>query len=213
VEGNKREPLTSLLVYNLFNWMVVSPLFYTYFHGRVYGADKIAKTGSFLIVGNHASDCDPPILAVAMRRPVSFMAKEQLFRVPILKQIVTACGAYPVNRASADRTAIRNAISSIENGWLAGIFLDGTRTADGRIHQPKQGAALIAAKTQVPLIPVSLWGTDKIFVKDSSLPRSVPVTVRIGDEIDPPRSTKKEDLTEVTQKCTHAIHALHDLGR
>jgi 1-acyl-sn-glycerol-3-phosphate acyltransferase len=209
----EREPLISLLVYSFINWIFVSPLLYTYFRARIYGVEKIPKTGSYLIVSNHASDCDPPFLAVSMRRPVSFMAKEELFRVPFLKQIITWCGAYPVNRASADRSAIRNAINSINNGWLAGIFLDGTRTSDGRIHSPKQGAALIAAKTQVQLIPVSVWGTDKIFVKGSALPRSVPVTIRVGDPIAPPISTKKEDLENVTRQCSDVIHRLHDLGR
>jgi 1-acyl-sn-glycerol-3-phosphate acyltransferase len=208
-----REPLISLLIYNLINWAVVSPLLYLYFRGRIYGADKIPKTGSYLLVSNHASDCDPPIVAVSVRRPVAFMAKEELFQVPILKQIITLCGAYPVNRASPDRSVIRNAMSSIENGWLAGIFLDGTRTIDGRIHNPKQGAALIAAKMQIPLIPVSVWGTEKIFVKGSALPHPASVTVRVGEPIEPPKSTKKEELERVTEQCCNAIHLLHDLGR
>jgi 1-acyl-sn-glycerol-3-phosphate acyltransferase len=213
IKKREREPFIGLLVYSFINWIFVSPLLYTYFRARIYGVEKIPKTGSCLIVSNHASDCDPPFLAVSMRRPVSFMAKEELFRIPFLKQIITWCGAYPVNRASADRSAIRNAITSINNGWLAGIFLDGTRTSDGRIHNPKQGAALIAAKTQVPLIPVSLWGTEKIFVKGFALPRSVPVTIRVGDPIAPPISTKKEDLEKVTRQCFDVIHSLHDLGR
>jgi 1-acyl-sn-glycerol-3-phosphate acyltransferase len=213
VEKREREPFISLLIYNFINWVFVSPLLYIYFRGRIYGAEKIPKSGSFLIVSNHASDCDPPIVAVAMRRPVSFMAKEELFRVPFLKQIIIWCGTYPVNRASPDRSAIRSAMKSIDNGWLAGLFLDGRRTVDGRIQNPKQGAALIAAKTQVPLIPVSIWGTEKIFVKGSFFPRSVPVTLRIGEPIDPPLSTKKEELERVTRQCSEAIHLLHDLGR
>jgi 1-acyl-sn-glycerol-3-phosphate acyltransferase len=75
------------------------------------------------------------------------------------------------------------------------------------------GAALIAAKAKVPLLPVSLWGTQGIFVKGSPVPHSVPVTVRIGEAIAFPTSTKREELEAVTQQCAAAIHALHDMGR
>ena len=78
---------------------------------------------------------------------------------------------------------------------------------------PKLGAALIAAKAQVPLLPVSLWGTQAILVKGKKAPQSVPVTVRIGEPIAPPGSSDRTELQAVTQACTDAIHSLHDLGR
>jgi 1-acyl-sn-glycerol-3-phosphate acyltransferase len=141
------------------------------------------------------------------------MAKEELFRVPVLKQAIKLYGAYPVKRGSADRSAIRSALSLLEEGWAVGVFLQGTRTPDARISDPKLGAALIAAKAKVPLLPVSLWGTEAIFEKGSLVPRPVPVTVRIGQVIDPPNSTDRDELQAVTQKCATAIHTLHDLGR
>jgi 1-acyl-sn-glycerol-3-phosphate acyltransferase len=141
------------------------------------------------------------------------MAKEELFRVPVLKQAIKLYGAYPVKRGSADRSAIRSALTLLEEGWAVGVFLQGTRTPDARISDPKLGAALIAAKAKVPLLPVSLWGTEAIFEKGSLFPRPVPVTVRIGQVIDPPNSTDRDELQAVTQKCATAIHTLHDLGR
>ncbi|MEO0534629.1 MAG: lysophospholipid acyltransferase family protein [Cyanobacteria bacterium P01_A01_bin.123] len=211
--STSREPLASLALYHLFKWSVVSPVLHTYLRGRIYGADRVPTTGPLLVVANHASDFDPPIVSNCVRRPVSYMAKEELFRVPVLSQAIQLYGAYPVKRGSADRSAIREALKQLEAGWAVGVFLQGTRTADGRILSPKLGAALLAAKAQVPLLPVSLWGTDKIFQKGSAIPRSAPVTVRIGKVIDPPASTNKEKLWEVTHRCTDAIHALHDLGR
>lgn len=165
------------------------------------------------MVSNHASDFDPPILSNCMRRPVAFMAKEELFRIPVIKQGIELYGAYPVKRGMADRSAIRAALDCLSKGWAVGLFLEGTRTPDARIPNPKIGAALIAAKAQVPMLPVSLWGTQAIFQKGSAVPRPVPVTVRIGKPIDPPTSTKREELEAITQHCTTAIHALHDLGR
>ncbi|NEQ44561.1 MAG: 1-acyl-sn-glycerol-3-phosphate acyltransferase [Leptolyngbya sp. SIOISBB] len=208
-----REPFASLLLYYLFKWTVVNPTFRLYFRGRVEGAQHVPKQGPLLVVANHASDFDPPLLSNCVRRPVSFMAKEELFNVPVLAPAIRLYGAYPVKRGSADRSAIREALKQLEQGWAVGVFLQGTRTLDGRIPNPKLGAALIAAKAQAPLLPVSLWGTQRILPNDSKLPRSQPLTVRIGKPIPPPVKTDKSLLWETTEQCTEAIHQLHDLGR
>lgn len=211
--GKDREPATSLVLYQLFKWSVVSPVLHTYFRGRIIGAEKVPQQGPLIVVSNHASDFDPPLLANCIRRPVAFMAKEELFQVPVLKQVITLYGAYPVKRGSPDRSAIRSAMSSLEKGWAVGIFVTGTRTPDGRVTDPKLGAAMIAAKAQVPLLPISLWGTDKIFQKGSTFPRPVPITVRVGDLILPPATSKREELDALTQQCADTINGMLDLGR
>lgn len=208
-----REPFASLLLYHAFKWSVVSPVIHTYLRGRIYGAENVPMEGPLLVVSNHASDFDPPIVSSCVRRPVAFMAKEELFRIPVLKQAIELYGAYPVKRGAADRSAIRSAINCLADGWAVGVFLQGTRTPDARIPEPKLGAALIAAKAKVPLLPVSLWGTQAIFSQDSSVPRPAPITVRIGQLINAPTSSKREELEAITQACAKAIHDLHDLGR
>lgn len=208
-----REPVASLILYHAFKWSIVSPVLHGYLRGRIYGAENVPKLGPLVVASNHASDFDPPILSCSLRRPVAFMAKEELFKIPLLKQGIELYGAYPVKRGAADRSAIRAAINCLSEGWAVGLFLQGTRTTDARIPEPKLGAALIAAKAKVPILPVSLWGTEAIFVKGSPVPRSVPVTVRIGSIIEAPSSTKREELEAVTEQCAAAIHALHDMGR
>jgi len=208
-----REPLISLLLYRLFKWSIVSPVLHTYFRGRIYGAENVPQKGRLLVVSNHASDFDPLLLSCCVGRPVAYMAKEELFQVPVLRQAIQAYGAYPVKRGSADRSAMKAAIASIQSGWATGIFLDGTRTPDGRIADPKVGAAWIAAKTQSPLLPVSLWGTHAIFRKGSAMPRPTSVTVRIGELILPPTSSDRSELEAITQRCALEINTLHDLGR
>ncbi|WP_072721516.1 MULTISPECIES: lysophospholipid acyltransferase family protein [Planktothrix] len=208
-----REPLSSLILYHLFKWSVVSPMLHLYFQGRIYHADRVPLAGPLVVVSNHASDFDPPLLSSCMGRPVSYMAKEELFEVPVLKQAISLYGAYPVKRGSPDRSAIRAALQQLEKGWATGVFLQGTRTLDGRITEPKLGAALIAAKAKVPLLPVCLWGTHAIVNKGSYLPRPTPVTVRVGHLIPPPDSTDRDELLTLTQNCADEINALHDLGR
>jgi 1-acyl-sn-glycerol-3-phosphate acyltransferase len=208
-----REPLISLALYHLLKWSVVSPVLHVYFRGRIYGAENVPQLGPLVLVSNHASDFDPVLVSNCVRRPVAYMAKQELFEVPVLSTLIRWYGAYPVNRGAADRSAIRAALKSLEAGWATGVFLQGTRTPDGRITDPKPGAALIAQKAQAPLLPICMWGTEKIVSKGQYFPKSTPVTVRIGSLIAPPKAGDRAELSAVTQRCADAINALHDLGR
>ncbi len=208
-----REPATSLVLYRLFKWSIVNPMFRGYFRGRIYGAESVPLSGPLVVVSNHASYFDPPILSNCMARPVAFMAKEELFKIPVLNRAIKLYGAYPVKRNAADRSAIRNAVSCLKQGWAVGIFLEGTRTSDAKIHKPKLGAATIAALAKAPLLPVSLWGTEKILSPSSILPRPVPIVVRIGKLIEGPTSTNRQELQKITEQCASAINTMHSLGR
>ncbi|MDY7008190.1 MAG: lysophospholipid acyltransferase family protein [Cyanobacteriota bacterium] len=210
--ARNREPVENLILYRLLKWSVIVPILRFYFRNNIYGAENVPQQGPFVVVSNHASDLDPPIVSVCMKRPVAYMAKEELFEVPVLKQIITLYGAYPVKRGSADRSAIRSALNSLEQGWAVGIFLQGTRTPDGKITEPKLGATLIAAKAKVPLLPVCIWGTHAV-KRQGLIANYVPLTVRIGEVIPPPESTKKQELELISQKCANIINEMHDLGR
>ncbi len=203
---------SNLGLYHAFKWLVVSPCFHGLFRIRAYGTEQIPK-GPFVAVSGHASVLDPLLVANCVGRPTAFMAKEELFDIPLLGPTMRMYGAFPVKRGTADRSALRSALEAIEAGWVVGLFLEGTRTPDGRIHQPQPGAALISAKTGVPLLPVSIWGSGQILPRGQTIPQLTPVTVRFGELIPPPSSSRKEDLSQTSTRCGEQINQMLDLGR
>lgn len=209
----EREPLVNLLMYNTFKWSIVNPMFLTYWQGRIHGASNVPQKGPFLVVSNHASNYDPLLLSCAMGRPIAYMSKEELFRVPLFGQAIRLYGAYPVKRGQTGSSSIKSALEYLANGWGTAVFLGGTRTSTGKVLNPKSGAALIAAKAQVPVLTMSLWGSEKIEVSGRILPAQVPLTLRIGELQPPPVSTKRDILDESTALWTEQINEMHDLGR
>ena len=125
------------LPYHLMRWLLVWPFFRLLLRGRTEGRSSVPSRGGLVVVANHGSHLDPPLLSSAVGRPVAFMAKEELFRVPLLGPLIRACGAYPVARGAGDREALRTACRRLEEGWATGVFLDGTRQA--LIRGPSRG--------------------------------------------------------------------------
>jgi len=199
------------LTYRLISYLLVFPVFRFLFRGRTAGNGNVPLDGALVVVANHGSHLDPPLLGHALGRPVAFMAKAELFRVPLLGPIIRACGAYPVARGASDREAIRTATDRLDQGWATGVFLDGTRQANGRVNSPLPGAALLAARSGAPLLPVAIINSHRAMGTGRQA-RLVPIHIRIGTPIPPPVSRRRSDLDVVTAACQAQINALLDLG-
>jgi len=209
---NKDRPRQSF-VYGCVSYLFVFPIFRFLFRGQAIGISNLPKTGGVVVVSNHGSHLDPPILGHALGRPVAFMAKSELFRVPILASIISACGAYPVKRGAGDREALRTASNRLNEGWATGVFLDGTRQENGRVNDPKAGAALLAGRTGCPILPVAIVNSHRAFPKGSILPRFVSIHLRVGELIQPPKTRKREDLTSTTKEIQISINSMLDKGQ
>ena len=200
------------LVYQFVSYFLVFPIYRILFRGSTSGNKNVPHSCPLVVVANHGSHLDPPFLGHALGRPVAFMAKEELFSIPILSSIIRACGAYPVSRGASDREAIRIATARLKEGCAIGVFLDGTRQDNGRVNAPMAGAALLAARTGSKILPVAIINSHKALRKGIFLPRFLPIHIRIGKPILPPKSRRKIDLEETTKYLQISINSMIDKG-
>lgn len=170
---------------------------------RVVGAENVPRNGGVIVAPNHISYADPPVVGSALRRQVRFMAKEELFRIPLLGKAIHAVGAFPVKQKSADRTAIRRAVTLLEQGELVCIFPEGTRNKSSELMEAELGIGMIALKAKVPIVPIALIGTDKLLPAHSPFLHFAKVEVRIG---------KPVDLTDLYEKNPDRA-TMEELGR
>ncbi|MDE2059584.1 MAG: 1-acyl-sn-glycerol-3-phosphate acyltransferase [candidate division NC10 bacterium] len=150
------------------------------FRLHVGGQEFIPRTGPAILAANHVSYIDPIIIGIAIRRPVRFMAKKELFRFPLFGWLLRQFGAFPVNRARTNLQTFKQAISLLKAGEIVAIFPEGTRGDGVDLRPAKPGIGLIAARTGAPVIPVFHRGTEKVFPKGAWLPRPYRITMNFG---------------------------------
>lgn len=150
------------------------------------GVENVARTGGVLICPNHISDADPAAVALALPRNAYFMAKEELFSLPILGVLIRHFHGFPVKRDSADRAALRRAEELLKAGEAVVIFPEGGGNETGTLQPLHPGALMIALRAKVPVVPVAVVNTNQVWVYGEPRPRraGVPVVVTFGEPID-----------------------------
>ena len=196
------------LIYELVSKLFVFPIYKFIFKGHLIGRDNIPQKDPFIMVSNHGSLLDPPLLGHALGRNISFMAKAELFKIPFLGFIIKSCGAYPVKRGIADKNTIKIACKKLSNDNCLGIFIDGTRQKNGRVNKPKQGAALLAYKNQKLLLPVAIINSHRLIKFKNCLPFFSKVVIKVGKAVNPPQSSSRDDLKSVTMELQEEINNL-----
>ena len=195
-------------IYQLVSKLLVFPIYKFVFRGCLIGRENIPQKDSFIVVSNHGSLLDPPLLGHALGRNISFMAKAELFKVPFLGFIIKACGAYPVKRGIADKNTIKTACKKLSNDNCIGIFIDGTRQQNGRVNKPKQGAALLAFKNQKLLLPVAIVNSHRVMRFKFCIPLFSKIVIKVGKPFQPPQSSSRDDLNSVTMRLQDEINYL-----
>ena len=196
------------IIYQLVSKLFVLPIYKFVFKGHLIGRENIPQKDAFIMVSNHGSLLDPPLLGHALGRNISFMAKAELFEIPLLGSVIKACGAYPVKRGIADKNTIKTACEKLSNDNCIGIFIDGTRQKNGRVNKPKQGAALLAFKNQKLLLPVAIVNSHRLIRFKFCIPLLSRIVIKVGKPIQPPQSSSRDDLNSVTMHLRDNINNL-----
>jgi 1-acyl-sn-glycerol-3-phosphate acyltransferase len=167
---------------------------------RVTGTEHVPHDGPLIVVANHLSNADPPLMIVAFPRPLFFMGKAELFRNPILAWIVRKFGGFPVERGTADRAALRHALKVLDQGIALGIFPEGGRSKTGALRPGLPGVGLLALQSGAPVLPVGLTGTEVFPVNGDwplRRPKGMPrgVGIHIGEPFVVPKQVDGKRVT------------------
>ena len=183
---------------------------------RVEGVERIPRTGPFILVSNHCSNFDPPLLGWAIgnrsRRIIHFMSKIEMRSWPVIGWLATQSAVYFVRRGENDRSAQRFSVSALADGRPIAIFPEGTRSRDGRMKDFKPGAAFLALRSGAPILPVGVAGTHRLFPGRSRWPHPSHIRIRIGSPMMlghvPGGRLPRDQVDAGTERVREAIAAL-----
>ncbi len=182
-------------------------LFRCYNRWEVSGREHVPATGGVLLIANHTSYADPPIVGAACSRPVNFMAKAELFRIPGLSAFISRTHAFPVKREAADQQALRHALRLLSAGEVLLVFPEGTRSPDGRLMAFEAGAAFLALVGKAQVVPVGIDGADRLLPRGKPVLLPTKLRVRFGPPVDLSRFRARRRSREVLQETCDAMSA------
>jgi 1-acyl-sn-glycerol-3-phosphate acyltransferase len=177
-----------------------------WFDMKVWGVRNVPRTGGALIVSNHQSFLDPALLGARLPRPMSYMAKSELFDHKLLAWIIRRLGAFPVRQGAGDIRAIKETVNRLQEGRILNIFPEGSRTETGEIMPLEPGVALVVRKAGVPIVPAAMIGSYEAWPKGTKLFRRHPIRIAYG----PPLDVKGMKAEQVLKLIDFAIRKLYD---
>lgn len=208
--GNSR---FSKLVYTLIRGIVVG-VSVGYTRTRVVGKHNIPSEGAFLLCPIHRSNIDTPLAAAVTRRRLRFMGKDSLWKIRPIGFILSALGAFPVTRGSADREALKRCINVLQEGEPLVLFPEGTRQSGPLVQPLFDGAAYVAVKAGVPIIPVGIGGSEGVMPKGSKMiyPRKCVVVVGepLRATLDEQGRVPRSAVKDITSQLTIELQRLYD---
>jgi len=191
--------------------------FRTFFKLQVIGLENVPRHGPGLICSNHCSYLDPMLATAALPRKVYNVSRKEIYQQPLLRPFLHRLGAVRIDRESlADKSALQSMLAIMDHGELCMIYPEGTRSPDGRLQAPRNGAAFLAVKSGAPVIPMAIIGSYECWPRHKKVARIGPITVRIGPPVryhlPPERQSHKEDLTAISLDIMDRIRDLQELG-
>ena len=184
---------------------VVNSIFRPLYRIEVIGLEAFPKDGGVLLCTNHIDNFDPPVVGITCPRPVVFMAKEELFKTPIIGPLVTNLNAFPVKRGFSDREALRKALSTLKENKVLGLFPEGHRSKTGELGKGLSGAGFFALRSNAHVVPCAIIGPYKPFKKLKVI-YGEPIDMKVYRE-------NKASADEVTEVIMNNIRMLLEKHR
>jgi 1-acyl-sn-glycerol-3-phosphate acyltransferase len=192
-------------------WSFFRIFYRIYNRWEVFNPENIPPTGPVILASNHASFMDPPLVGAAARREINYLARESLFRFPVLGSILRAVNAVPVDREGGGAAGLRAIFDRLLKGGAIILFPEGTRSPDGSLRPAKSGIGLTVIKSEAPVVPVRVFGTFEAFSRHHSFPRPGKIAVKFGQAIgfaklrEEAKTCSKPRLKEIYQEVADEI--------
>ena len=175
----------------------------------VQGLQHIPRRGALILASNHLNVGDPSVLTGITPRRIIWMTKQELFDIPVVGILYRLFGCIPVRRFQADLRALRRSQEALRRGLVLGMFPEGTRSGESGLGRGEPGAALVAMRTNTPILPVAIWGTEGIKLPRDFF-RRTEIHIRYGEPFYLPRPERvtKEAVEEGAQIIMRRIAEL-----
>jgi 1-acyl-sn-glycerol-3-phosphate acyltransferase len=168
-------PATYLLV-----WGICRVFFKTYFRWRVYNVERVPLDGGVILASNHGSYMDPPLIGTALWRHVNFLAREDIFSIPVFGWLLRDWDVVPVDRDGGGAVGLRAILERLLAGRGIVLFPEGTRTRDGKFQHVRSGIGLTVIKSTAPVVPVRIFGSYEAYGRHLRLPHPHHVALKFG---------------------------------
>lgn len=165
-------------------WLFFRTLYTVYFRWRVLNVERVPLMGGVILAANHASFIDPPLVGSALPRPINYLARETLFRFPVVGAVLRSWNAVPVNRDGGGAAGLKAILDRLLAGGGIILFPEGTRTLDGKFQPARSGVGLTVIKSTAPVVPVRVFGSFEAYGRHMKVPRPRQVVVKYGRPMD-----------------------------
>jgi 1-acyl-sn-glycerol-3-phosphate acyltransferase len=164
-------------------WRFFRAVFALYFRWRVFNPERVPITGPVILASNHASYIDPPLVGAGVRRQINYLARDSIFRIPILAAILRSWDVVPVDRDGGTGRGLKEILTRLEQGGAIILFPEGTRSRHGELNPARSGIGLTVIKSNAPVVPARVFGTHDAYGPHRRLPRPRRVMVKYGQPL------------------------------
>ena len=192
-------------------WFGFRTLYKFYFRWRVYNPERVPLKGPVILASNHASFLDPPLVGAGVRRQINYLARENLFRFPVVGWVLHRWQVVPVDREGGGAKGLKAILDRLLDGGAIILFPEGTRTRDGKLQPARSGIGLTVIKSAAPVIPVRVFGTYEAFGRHLRFPQPYRIAVKYGYPMNfaqlraEAKSCSKTRLKEIYQEVANQI--------